>query len=60
MKSFIKMAVSFFVLCLVLFSFAYFLGPVSVRESFRRNASPVGQLKASDTLVSPGQPTESK
>jgi hypothetical protein len=60
MKSFMRMAIGFFVLCLVIFSFAYFFGPEAVRDSFHNSGSPVGQLKASDTLVSPGQPAESK
>ena len=60
MRSFMRVAVSLLVLCLVLFTFAYFVGPQTIRQSFRNPESPVGQLKDSAELKSQGQPAESK
>lgn len=60
MKMFMKFAISLFVLCLVVFTFAYFLGPNSVRESIRANESSVGQLNTENQTTSPMQPAESK
>ncbi len=54
MKSFLRLAVSFFLLCLVIFVFGFFFGPASIRNAFRDPSTPVGQLKTTDTLVSPG------
>lgn len=60
MKAFVRFAVSFFVLCLILFSAVYFFGPPSMREAIRMPASPVGQLDSNATVTTPGQPAESK
>ena len=59
MKWFMRFAISFFILCLVIFSFAYFFGPQSIRQSIKNPASPVGQLNESVDLKTPGQATES-
>lgn len=53
MRAFLRFAISFFVLCLVVFSFAYFLGPMQIRQAFHQSASPVGQLKSTDSLQAP-------
>jgi hypothetical protein len=60
MRSFMRLSASLLFLCLVIFTFAYFVGPQSIRQSFRNPESPVGQLKENAELKSPGQPAESK
>jgi hypothetical protein len=54
MRSFGRLAISFFVLGLLIFAFAYMFMP-KARDTFHDPENPVGQLKSSDTLVSPGQ-----
>lgn len=55
MMTWMRFAMSFFVLCLVLFGFMYFFSPGS-RESFANPNSPVGQLPADHHETTPGQP----
>ena len=51
MRSFLRFALSFFALCLVLVGITYFFGPSSFREALRSDESAVGQVKPTDTLM---------
>lgn len=50
MSAWFRLTMSFFILVLLLFALAMFFGPESFRQALREDESPVGQLKASDTL----------
>lgn len=60
MKSFAKLALGFFLFCLLMFFLVYRFGPSSVREALRSGESPVGQLGSDANTQSPGPPPESK
>jgi hypothetical protein len=54
MRSFGRLVISFFVLGLLIFAFAYMFMP-DARDTFHDPENTVGQLRSSDTLTSPGQ-----
>jgi hypothetical protein len=56
MKFFARLAIGFFLICLVILGFVFFFGPPSLQASFRSHPAPVGQIDASKAVVSPGQP----
>lgn len=60
MRSFVRLAVSFFVLCLLIFLFVYVFGPPKFREAVRAGHSPVGQLGIDAELTTPGPPDKNK
>lgn len=56
MKTWLKYAVSFFALVLVLAGFVYAFGPASTRQAARSGEMQTGQLNSNAQLTTPGEP----
>ncbi len=56
MQTWVKFAVSFFALGLILTGFIFAFGPASTRAAFRSGETQTGQLRADHQTLNPGEP----
>lgn len=56
MQTWLKYAISFFALALILTSFIFMFGPASTRQAFRSGETQTGQLNSNAQLTTPGEP----